>query len=185
MDRSMTLMMKDMMGGRFQAMMHVQFHEEPAYEPDNLDRFWDVLQEGDGLLCNYGNMAYTAIKKVEGLALERMHQLASLMKPRLPVLSRFREHLERACLNQENDLPGSLRFSQMILDQSDIQIFLTIYGSFRLWGIPLLNTSQDLRSSILLCTWIKLWSLSMRGSWDPTWHSKCYIPNSRSIEDGM
>ncbi|UYL94379.1 MAG: putative RNA-dependent RNA polymerase [Enontekio merhavirus] len=138
-DRPMALMVKDMLGGRFQAMMHVQFREFPSYEPDHLDKLWEVLREGDNLLQLYGNMSYAAIKKVEGLALERIHQLSSEMKPRLPTLSRFRMHLEKSCVEQEESLPGSLHFSNLILGQANIQVLLTIYGSFRLWGHPFID----------------------------------------------
>uniref|UniRef100_A0AB38Z1Q4 Replicase n=1 Tax=Corixo rhabdovirus 2 TaxID=3078403 RepID=A0AB38Z1Q4_9RHAB len=138
-DRSMVLMAKDVFGGRFQTLMHLQYKEDPEYNPELLKTMIDIFDEGDLLLRKYGSSAYKVIKMVEPVSLEKLHQLSAESKPMVPPFVKFRNHLRVSTRELEAVYPGAGEFLTMIHDQEEVEPLITAYGSFRLWGHPFID----------------------------------------------
>lgn len=145
MDRNMLLMLKDVVGGRFQTLMHAQFKVDPPYPCSLYTSVSRVFKAGDKILRAHGSFGYRAIKRVEPLATERLHQVASSSRPRLPVLDNFKKYLDATSEEIETVIPEAADLRVEINNISDPDTLITVYGAFRLWGHPFVNYMEGLK----------------------------------------
>nr|QRW41849.1 MAG: RNA-dependent RNA polymerase [Merida virus] len=144
-DRDMTLMVKDLAGGRFQTLIHSEFKEAPAYPTSHYKNILSLFEAGDELLKDLGSSAYSIIKLLEPVALEKMHVLASAARPLIPDFTQFGDHLKKEKLSAIQKSPKASNFFRLIEQSVDINFLLTAFGSFRLWGHPFIDYLEGLK----------------------------------------
>lgn len=140
-DRNMALMLKDVAGGRFQALLRTHM-DCSRWDRDTLLR---VYKLGDNLLTISGSKAYNAIKMVEAVSSDSAQQLLSADRPDFPHFTAYRDHLDRTEAKLESEVPGTKAFFAAIREAGNLESYLNIYGSYRLWGHPFLDYISGLR----------------------------------------
>nr|QRD99862.1 MAG: RNA-dependent RNA polymerase [Evros rhabdovirus 2] len=135
-DRNMILMVKDVLGGRFQTMLHLEYKEYPSYPEGNYESIRDLFDHGDSLIELYGSEGYKIIKMLEPLSINQIHERSSKIRPRIPTFVNFSNHLNEEIQELEILYPGAQQWADVIRNLPNIPSLLTSFGSFRLWGHP-------------------------------------------------
>lgn len=139
-DRNMALMMKDVAGGRFQALLRTHFHCGPQARNVLLN----VFHLGDKLLRTVGSKAYLALKMVEAVSSDAAQQFLSSERRDFPKFTAYREHLDKTEASLEEEISGTGLLFSAIRQTEDLESYLNIYGSYRLWGHPFLDYVEGL-----------------------------------------
>lgn len=148
-DRNMTLMLKDMLGGRFQTLMHCQYKEHTNYPTGYLEKINSLFDAGDTVIEHYGSGGYNIIKLLEPIMSNSMHNSASAARPLLPGLNSFGYHLEQEKAGLINNYPLAAGFFDLLDSFTRLPEMLTAYGSFRLWGHPFIDYFRGLEQLYL------------------------------------
>lgn len=144
-DRNMLLMVKDVHGGRFQAMLHIQYKEYPEYHPEHLASIIRLFKVGDNIISSYGSSGYKAIKMIEPLVMGELQSRVEQSRPLIPKFHHFSEHLRQEITTLAETMVEIIGFHSEIHTSPDIDSLLTCYGLFRLWGHPFIDYMDGLR----------------------------------------
>lgn len=139
-DRTMWLMMKDLLGGRLQVLLHCQYKVYPSYKPDHYQTIVDIINEGDELIGEYGVEAYSVIKLVEGMASDRINKI--LMERRRKgdlYFKSFSKHIRDSVEELNRKLRGAKLFYHKIQAIKNIECLITVFGMYRTWGHPFVD----------------------------------------------
>ncbi|AJG39161.1 RNA-dependent RNA polymerase [Wuhan Fly Virus 2] len=144
-DRNLILMVKDMCAARFHSLLSLMGRYDEMF-PENawaiLDSFY---REGDKLLMSKGNEAFDVIKLIEPACNLRLTQLARMHRPLIPEFEDFGLHVHKSIDTVCEKLRVKKDLFKMIENCENVEMVLTMYGSFRHWGHPYIDYLNGLR----------------------------------------
>lgn len=139
-DRTMWLMVKDLLGGRLQVLLHCQYKTYPSYRPDHYQTVLDILKEGDELIREYGVEAYSVIKLVEGIASDKINKILMERRRRGDLYFKsFSKHIRDSIDELNRKIKGAKIFYHKIQSVKNIECLITVFGMYRTWGHPFVD----------------------------------------------
>nr|AMH40146.1 RNA-dependent RNA polymerase [Sprivivirus cyprinus] len=146
-DRNFLLMMKDTLIGRLQTLLSMLGNCEMEVKQiyTHTETMLSLYSYGDQIIEKSGNNGYSKIKLLEPICNLRLSELAHKYRPLVPDFPHFQEHVETSV--REEDTPEGLLSAilSLVNNTEDIQLILTIYGSFRHWGHPFISYFEGLQ----------------------------------------
>nr|QNM37838.1 RNA dependent RNA polymerase [Insect mononegavirales virus 2] len=145
MNRDLILMMKDLLFARFFSALSLLDRADKSKGRDQLRTLNQCYILGDKILSTMGNPAYDIIKLIEPVCTLRMSEIASEIRPKIPKFTKYRTFLEEkiAACTEISQYAGP--FFELLMEQTDVDTVVTLYGSFRHWGHPYIEYKEGLR----------------------------------------
>nr|AHD46130.1 RNA-dependent RNA polymerase [Eel virus American] len=143
-DRSFLLMVKDTLVGRFQTLASFMNREDQKYPEDVIEKVETLYSLGDQLVEDLGDEAYSGIKLLEPACNLRLAELAREFRPLIPEFPHFRNHVETAIAEESAFSPGITEFFNHVNKETNVEIILAYFSSFRHWGHPYIDYFQGL-----------------------------------------
>lgn len=138
-DRNFLLTLKDTFGARFFSSLSLWGRVDEKFPVDTVTMMFRLYSIGDAMLTRLGSEAYSLLKLVEPLALDRLSKVARLRRPLIPDFQDFTNHLDQCVQDGLAKDQGIFEIRALINEVSNYQKLLTIFGSFRHWGHPFIN----------------------------------------------
>lgn len=144
-DRTMWLMVKDLLGGRLQVLLHCQYKVYPSYKPDHYQTVVDIIKEGDELIRAHGVEAYSVIKLVEGMASDRINKILMERRRKGDIYFKsFSKHIRESIEELNRKVKGAKLFYHKIQSIKNIECLITVFGMYRTWGHPFVDYLKGL-----------------------------------------
>nr|UJG27959.1 putative L protein [Aksy-Durug Melophagus sigmavirus] len=143
-DRSTILMMKDTYIARYNTLSALANRLDSLFPSNALSLMTTLYNIGDNILATGGREGYNCIKMLEPFCNMRMVTLAQNFRPLIPIPNDFRNHLLTTVNEQRAITPFIQDLFDFINSQTDVEMLLTMYGSFRHWGHPFIDYLQGL-----------------------------------------
>uniref|UniRef100_A0AAU7L118 Replicase n=1 Tax=Zeugodacus cucurbitae sigmavirus-B2 TaxID=3159479 RepID=A0AAU7L118_9RHAB len=144
MDRNYLLMFKDMCAARFQTLSAMQNRYDKKFnlrDKDIISKLYDI---GDDIIMESGNNGFNCLKMLEPMCNLQLCELVAECRPLIPRFTSFKNHV-RTTVNELRSINYKIKKLELLIQQqTDYEIILTIYGSFRHWGHPYLDYLQGL-----------------------------------------
>ncbi|AJR28510.1 polymerase [Sawgrass virus] len=145
-DKNFVLMLKDVSLARLMAMCAVigrEPHKPGNYCANKLRQLYD---EGDKLLVTHGNTAYKAIKLLESECVNQWSKLGREHRPLIPESTGLTDHLDTTALELSNDFKIDVKpFRSVVRRERDPWVVAQMYGAYRHWGHPYIDSLKGLR----------------------------------------
>ncbi|QVG74767.1 RNA-dependent RNA polymerase [Mononegavirales sp.] len=138
-DRNAILMMKDTYIARFNTLFTLSNRVDGKFGPRIADKISEYYEIGDIILTEGGTLAYQSIKLIEPLCNNQVANLSQLYRPLIPLFKDFDNHLRNAVQEAAVITPSVVRLFDSINSETEIEMVLTLYGSFRHWGHPYID----------------------------------------------
>ncbi|AGE10378.1 RNA polymerase [grass carp rhabdovirus] len=146
-DRNFLLMMKDTLIGRLQTLLSMLGNYEMSEEQidQHTATMLSLYSYGDQIISKSGNDGYSKIKLLEPICNLRLSELAHTYRPLVPDFPHFKDHVETSVRDEDTSDRLLSAIFQLVQETDDIQLILTIYGSFRHWGHPFISYFEGLQ----------------------------------------
>ncbi|AIR95579.1 polymerase [Yata virus] len=139
-DRNTCLMIKDVLISRFQTILSMLLAQyEVKYTDADVNHLVRIYEEGDSLLNKHGNKAYSGIKMLEPMCNLQITEIARLSRPLIPEFPNFKNHIINSVIELDKKGIDIAPFKTLVDSVNNLDLLLTIYGSFRHWGHPYLD----------------------------------------------
>lgn len=145
-DRNTILMMKDTYIARFNTFLSTSNRVDSIFPSDITHKMRDLYEMGDRVLQEGGTSGYKSIKLIEPICNNRLTQVAQSFRPLIPTFPEFNNHVVNAVKEASELTPSISELFDLVNSEDNIEIILTIYGSFRHWGHPFIDYFEGLRS---------------------------------------
>ncbi|ADU05406.1 RNA-dependent RNA polymerase [Scophthalmus maximus rhabdovirus] len=144
MERNYALMIKDTCVGRFMTLSSMIGRFDEMFTDEHLRSVLHFYALGDEYVSLNGNEAYSGIKLVEPMCNDRLAELAAEFRPLIPKFTNFTEHV-RTAVEEAADPGGHLHMLHgLIKRETDVNLLLIYYGSFRHWGHPYVEYAEGM-----------------------------------------
>ncbi|AJG39168.1 RNA-dependent RNA polymerase [Wuhan House Fly Virus 1] len=143
-DRNFLLMMKDVYAARFQTFWALEDRVDCKFNRYDSDIMSQVYKTGDKYLSLVGDRAYEFIKLLEPACNLKLTELARTFRPLIPEFPSFKEHIIKSIQEKSIALSLDSTLFEIIQNQTSVEVILTIFGSFRQWGHPFIDTVSGL-----------------------------------------
>ncbi|AJR28347.1 polymerase [Kern Canyon virus] len=138
-DRSFTLMVKDICVGRFNTLLGMCIRLDDRFTDEDITKLVDLYEKGDDILSTFGNSGYKAIKILEPACNLMYCEMARTYRPLIPDFPSFRQHVLMAFREFEDEHISATHFKDHILHEDSLDMITIYYGSFRHWGHPFID----------------------------------------------
>lgn len=146
-DKNMLLMIKDIAVGRFMTL-----NINSGNESNLSETLTTLFNLGDSLLRDEGNIAYDAIKILEPTCVHRWMQISERSKYDKLSADKFMDHLKRTktklIVRSQQFFDRLVDLIQCLTNPKEIG---TVFGSFRLWGHPIIDYKEGLKALRTQC----------------------------------
>lgn len=143
-DRNTILMMKDTYVARFNTLLVLDNRIDNVFPPHCSRAMVELYELGDRILFEGGSNGYQGIKLLEPLCNNRISEIAQTYRPLIPQFTEFKEHLSKSITSLSKEIPSIKQFQQLIDKEENVEVLLTMYGSYRHWGHPYINYFEGL-----------------------------------------
>ncbi|AFR23540.1 polymerase [Adelaide River virus] len=136
-NRNYLLMIKDVMISRSQSlisMVALKFNKD--FADRDIKNIMRLYRHGDDIIHEHGNKAYNGIKMLEPICNLRITELARSHRDKIPDFPKFRNHILNKILELKQDAIDITQIFTLISQETDLDMLLVYYGSFRHWGHP-------------------------------------------------
>lgn len=154
-DRHTVLMMKDTYVARFNTFLTTKNRPDNIFPEDVHMKLATFYKLGDKILSEGGTKGYDSIKLVEAICNNRMVQITQTYRPLIILPDDFNNHIHTSVRDKSSDTPSILNLFSHISAESNIEVLLTYYGSFRHWGHPFLDYLTGLEKLYSQVTMLK------------------------------
>ncbi|AJR28474.1 polymerase [New Minto virus] len=145
-DKNFILMLKDVALGRLMAMCAVVGRDPEKPGLKCRAQLRDLYMQGDVLLERHGNKAYRAIKLLEAECTSRWNELGHRHRPLIPISNGLRDHLDSTAKELRETLGIDARmFREVVQREDDPWIIAQMYGAYRHWGHPYIDSLVGLK----------------------------------------
>ncbi|AJG39212.1 RNA-dependent RNA polymerase [Wuhan Louse Fly Virus 10] len=138
-DRNTILMLKDTYIARFNTLFTLTYRVDGLYGIKAFESMKTFYRLGDQILKEGGTRAYDSIKLIEPICNNRVANLAQQFRPSIPILNEFEQHIISSVEKAKMTTPSVELLYQKVEAETDVDIILTLYGSFRHWGHPYID----------------------------------------------
>ncbi|AMK09271.1 RNA-dependent RNA polymerase [Ceratitis capitata sigmavirus] len=145
-DRNTVLMMKDTYVARFNTLIAVQFRTDNMFPDQSCKLLIEMYRLGDNILKEGGIKGYDSIKLLEPMCTDRLSHLAQEYRPLIPLFPDFTEHINQLIKERSKETPSIILLRRLINTTENVELVLTMYGSFRHWGHPFINYLEGLEA---------------------------------------
>ena len=143
--RNFFLMIKDILIARGHSMISLLERPDLGDEDRNVFTINRMYEIGDKILRAGASSPYSGIKLLEPYCNARLSALASEYRPKIPKFTRLYEHLKRTVGNLDVLIQDPVKeLFELMEDQTEPQIIVNMFGSFRHWGHPYIRSQEGL-----------------------------------------
>ncbi|AGO44084.1 L [Niakha virus] len=135
--REHILMIKDICLARFNCFVHLEMTHQKR------DDFKNWLKAGDTCLLHYQENAYKIFKMTEPICNSLMSDYGSEIIPEFPKFTDFSCFINNELFNISAQFPKARDYFDMTM-RGDLRDILIKYGSFRIFGHPMINYLEGL-----------------------------------------
>ncbi|AMK09234.1 RNA-dependent RNA polymerase [Drosophila ananassae sigmavirus] len=145
-DRNCVLMMKDTYAARFHTLLAMSSRVDKKFTNLDIDKMNEIYKLGDELLAREGSDGYKGLKLIEPICNLRLTELARKYRDKIPRFPKFKVHVTNKVRALGTRFHPISTMSRLIMKEDSVELVLTIYGSFRHWGHPMIDYKAGLEA---------------------------------------
>jgi len=145
--RNFFLMIKDLLIARGNSLTSMISRDDKGPDLENLIPMIDLYKAGDRILKVKNSDPYQGIKLLEPYCNAKLAALGASMRPKIPAFTQLYDHIKETVGGFVKDLKErTTAFFAIVERQTDPKLVAAMFGSFRHWGHPYIDSLAGIRS---------------------------------------